>query len=237
MSNSAEAPKTVVLVHGAFADGSSYNKVIPLLQAEGLKTIAVQNPLSSLAEDVAFTRRAIEEAEGQVVLVGHSWGGAVITEAGTHDKVDALVYLAAFAPDTGKHIHDVLEDAHGARGIATVPGFVNPTVDPEGYIRLEEETVLSYFAPDIPESDARLIAANQGRLHAGGLDEAITEAAWRTKPSFYVVATDDQMIAPDVERLMADAIGATTTEVPASHVPMLSQPETVANVIIDATNT
>ncbi len=231
----AEQPiKTVVLVHGAFADGSSWNKVIPLLQAEGLETIAVQNPLASLQEDVAYTNRAIANAEGPVVLVGHSWGGMVITEAGANEKVEALVYVSAFAPDKGEHIHDVLEEAHKVKKIPKVDGFKTPIVDEAGFIRLSEETIVTYFAPDIPEAEARLIAAGQGKLHKDALDHAVTVAAWEEKPSWFIVSANDQMIAPDVLRDTAKKIGAKTVELPTSHVAMLAKPEAVATVIIEA---
>jgi len=230
----ADINKTVVFVHGAFADGSSWNKVIPLLQAKGLKTIAVQNPLTSLSDDVAFTQRAIESAKGPVILVGHSWGGVVITEAGTDEKVEGLVYVSAFAPSTAEHLHDVLNDAHKVKKIPTVPGFSNPAMDSHGFFELSEETVINHFADDIPKSEARLIAASQGKLHKSVLDQRITTAAWETKPSWYIVSTQDEMIAPDVMRLQAKKINAKTYELPTSHVPMLSMPNRVARVILDA---
>lgn len=233
-SLAAEAAKTVVLVHGAFADGSSWNKVIPLLQAEGLKTISVQNPLTSLSDDVAFTERALKNAEGPVVLVGHSWGGMVITEAGGHEKVKSLVYISAFAPSKGEHIHDILDDAHKVKKIPKVKGFAKPIVDEEGFIRLSEETIITYFAPDLPTAEAKLIAASQGKLHKDGLDQAVTKVAWEVKPSWFVVSGNDQMIAPEVMRNAAAKIAARTTELPTSHVPMLSQPEEVARVILEA---
>lgn len=236
VSFAAEAAKTVVFVHGAFADGSSWNKVIPLLQAEGLKTIAVQNPLTSLSDDVAFTERALKNAEGPVVLVGHSWGGMVITEAGGHDKVKSLVYVSAFAPSKGEHIHDILDEAHKVKKIPKVKGFVKPIVDEDGFIRLSEETIIKYFASDLPAEEAKLIAASQGKLHKDGLDQAVTKAAWELKPSWFVVSGNDQMIAPDVMRKAAAKIEAKTVELPTSHVPMLSQPEDVARVILEAAN-
>lgn len=235
-SLAAEAAKTVVFVHGAFADGSSWNRVIPLLQAEGLKTISVQNPLTSLNDDVAFTERALKNAEGPVVLVGHSWGGMVITEAGGHHKVKSLVYVSAFAPSKGEHIHDILDDAHKVKKIPKVKGFAKPIVDEDGFIRLSEETIVTYFAPDLPAAEARLIAASQGKLHKDGLDQAVTRAAWEVKPSWFVVSGNDQMIAPEVMRNAAAKIAATTVELPTSHVPMLSQPEEVARVILEAAN-
>lgn len=229
-----EPAKTVVLVHGAFADGSSWNKVVPILQKKGLKTIVVQNPLSSLEDDVKFTMRAIDEAEGKVILVGHSWGGVVITEAGNHEKVEKLVYLSAFAPSEGEHIHDILDDAHKVRKIAKVKGFANPIVDSHGFIRLSEQTILEHFAPDIPKAEAKLIAAGQGRLHKDTLDQVITKAAWKTKPSWFIVSSNDQMIAPDVLRLTGKKIGAKVYELPTSHVAMLSKPKKVAKIILEA---
>ncbi|MEM7445438.1 MAG: alpha/beta hydrolase [Pseudomonadota bacterium] len=233
-TQAAEAAKTVVLVHGAFADGSSWNKVIPILQANGLKTISVQNPLTSLSDDIKFTKRALAEAEGPVVLVGHSWGGVVITEAGLNDKVSSLVYISAFAPEKGEHIHDILTEMHGERKIAKVDGFKTPIVDKDGFIRLSEETIVTYFAPDIPEAEAKLIAAGQGRLHKDALDQMPAFAAWKTKPSWFIVSANDQMIAPDVLRATAEEIGAKVTELPTSHVPMLAKPEEVAQVILEA---
>jgi len=231
---SAEETTTVVMVHGAFADGSAWNKVIPLLQDEGLQTIAVQLPMTSLADDVAFTQRAIDNAEGDVVLVGHSWGGVVITEAGADEKVDSLVYLSAFAPLASEHIHDILDDAHKVRGVPTVDGFKTPIVDEHKFIRLLEETILEYFAPDVSDAEGRLIAAGQGRLHADALDQAPSVQAWDGKPSWYIVASDDQMIAPAVQREQAARINAQTSEIAASHVGMLSQPEEVADIILKA---
>lgn len=228
--------KTVVLVHGAFADGSSWNKVIPKLQAKGLKVISVQNPLTSLGDDVAFTKRALAEAEAPVVLVGHSWGGVVITEAGLDKKVQSLVYVSAFAPSTAEHLHDILHEAHAVKKIPTVPGFANPIADKEGFLSLSEDTIINYFAPDLPIEEARLISVGQGKLHKKVLDERITKAAWEQKPSWFIVSSNDQMIAPDVLRAQAKKIQAKTTELATSHVPMLAKPKAVANVILDAAN-
>lgn len=226
--------KTAVLVHGAFSDGSAWSEVIPILAENGLETIAVQLPMTSLSEDVKFTQRAINDAEGEIILVGHSWGGVVITEAGVSEKVSALVYLSAFAPEKGKHIHDILADAHGARGIAHVPGLANPIADSTGFLRLSEADILAYFAPDISEKKAKLIAATQGRVHASVLDHAPIAQAWDVKPTSYIVTSQDQMIAPDVQRLMANLIGAKVTEISASHASMISAPKEVAKVILEA---
>jgi len=224
---------TIILVHGAFADGSSWNKVIPILQKKGYQTIAVQNPLTSLSDDVAFVDRAISEVKGSVILVGHSWGGVVITQAGNSEKVKALVYVAAYAPDEGQSLESISKDAYETRKIPNVPGFADPVVA-DGYIRLKEETIVKYFAQDLPEQEAKVLAAGQGRFHVSTLGAKISKPAWKNKPSFYIVSDNDQIISPKVESEMAARIHATVSHLPASHVSMLSQPEKVAEVIIKA---
>lgn len=219
---------TVVLVHGAFADGSSWNRVIPLLQQQGLDVVAVQNPLSSLADDVAAAQRAIGSAKGPVVLVGHSWGGAVITQAGANDKVKALVYVAAFAPDKGEAVNDLLKGA-------PTPSWVGSLQrDSGGFLTLPADVVVKDFAQDLPASEARLMAASQGPWSERCTAEVLTEGAWRSKPSWYVLAEQDHMIDPAAQGAMAGRIGAKVTRVAASHVPMLSQPAQVATVIVSA---
>jgi pimeloyl-ACP methyl ester carboxylesterase len=220
--------KTVVLVHGAFADGSSWQKVIPILAEAGLKVIAVQNPLDSLENDVAFTKRAIREAAGPVVLVGHSWAGVVITEAGNDPKVRSLVYVAAYAPDTGETLRDVVTKypASEAR-----KGFLQ---DDDGYLRLSDEAVAKYFAPDLPASEQKLIGAVQGRYHVRTFTAPVSRAAWRDKPTFSVVSTNDLIIAPQLQRDQVKSAKATAIEVPGSHVVMLSHPKQVADHIIRA---
>ncbi len=233
-SASAEPPaapaKTVVLVHGAFADGSSWNAIVPLLQAKGLKVIVVQNPLTSLADDVQFTSRAISEAKGPVVLVGHSWGGVVITEAGTDDKVKALVYVAGFAPSAGQSLIDSVKAYPNPPGSASIAG------DSAGFLKLPPEAVAKYFAPDLPAAQANLIAVSQGAIRATSIEEKVTKAAWETKPSWYVITEHDQMLHPAAQRDMAKKLKATVTALPTSHVPMLSRPKDVADVIIAAAN-
>ncbi len=221
-------PTTVVLVHGAFADGSSWGKVIPLLEAKGLRVVAVQNPLSSLASDVDAAKRVIDMQPGPVVLVGHSWAGIVISQAGVDDKVKALVYVAAFAPPKGVSINDL------GKGQPPAPWLSQLQPDSAGYLRLSDEAIAKYFAQDLPAQDIRVVAATQGPAFSGIFDEKLTEAAYETKPSWYVVADKDGMIAPDAQRAMAKAINAKTTEVSASHVVMLSQPDVVMRVILDA---
>ncbi|MCF2496732.1 alpha/beta fold hydrolase [Dyadobacter chenhuakuii] len=232
-SSGDDAKPTIVLVHGAFADGSSWNKVIPILQKKGYQTIAVQNPLTSLNDDVAFVNRAIAEVKGNVVLVGHSWGGAVITQAGNDDKVKSLVYVAGYAPDEGQSLESISKDAYETRKIPNVPGFADPVIS-DGFIRLKEETIVKHFAQDLPEQEAKVLSAGQGRFHVSTLGAKILNPAWKTKPSFYIVSDNDHVIAPQLETEMAAKIKATVIHLPASHVSMLSQPEKVAEVIIKA---
>ncbi|MCF2446602.1 alpha/beta hydrolase [Dyadobacter sp. CY345] len=235
LENVEEKP-TIILVHGAFADGSSWNKVIPILQKQGFQVIAVQNPLTSLNDDVAFVNRAITEAKGNVVLVGHSWGGAVITQAGNDERVKALVYVAAYAPDEGQSLESISKEAYEVRKIPNVPGFSDPVIT-DGYIRLKEETIVKHFAQDLPKQEAMVLAAGQGRFHVSTLGAKISNPAWKNKPSFYIVSDNDQVIAPQLETEMAAKIHATVYHLPASHVALLSKPEKVAEVIIKAAGT
>lgn len=220
--------KNVVLVHGAFADGSSWDKVIPLLEARGLHVVAVQNPLSSLADDAAATKRVIDQQTGPVVLVGHSWAGVVISEAGNDDKVKALVYVAAFAPDDGQSISDI------TKGLPP-PVWANALrKDSAGYLTLSTEAVLDDFAQDLPLAQRRLIAATQAPWFSGCIDQKVDQAAWRGRPSYFVIPSHDRMIDPQLQAKMAAHIGATVTHVNASHVAMVGQPQQVADVIIEA---
>jgi len=220
--------KTVVLVHGAFADGSSWQKVIPLLERAGLKVIAVQNPLESLESDVAFTKRAIRDAEGPVVLVGHSWGGVVITEAGDAPKVKSLVYVAAYAPDVGKSLVDVASKYPAQESRKT---YIK---DEDGFLKISDDGIARYFAAGLPPEEQRLVAAVQGRLHANATTTPVSHAAWRDKPSFMVVATEDQIIAPELQRDQVKSAKAEMVEVPSGHVAMLSHPKEVADLIVRA---
>ena len=219
---------TVVLVHGAFADGSSWDKVIPLLQAKGLKVVAVQNPLSSLADDVAAAQRVIDAQTGKVVLVGHSWGGTVITQAGTSDKVKALVYVAAFAPSEGE------DTASLGKDYPTPPGIATLQADAAGFLSLPEDSVFKNFAQDVPAATARLIYATQGPIFGKAFGDKVTVAAWRNKPNYYIVASNDRMIAPALQADFAKKLKAETTVLKTSHVPMVSQPKQVADVILAA---
>jgi pimeloyl-ACP methyl ester carboxylesterase len=219
---------TVVLVHGAFADGSSWNKVTPLLQAKGLKVVAVQNPLSSLADDVGAVQRVVDAQSGKVVLVGHSWGGAVITQAGVSDKIKALVYVAAFAPSEGELVGAAAKDFPPPPGIATLKPDAN------GFLSLSPESFAANFAQDIPKATAKVLAAAQGPLPAKAFGETLTVAAWKNKPNYYLVASNDRMIDPGLQRAIAKKLHAVTATVAASHVPMLSQPTAVADLILAA---
>ena len=218
----------VVLVHGAFADGSSWSKVIPLLQAKGLKVTAVGIPLTSFADDVAATRRAIAAQDGPTILVGHSYGGVVITEAGNDPKVAGLVYVAAFAPDAGQSIGEISKEFPKPAGLDEL----RPQAD--GFLLLSPKGLEEDFAQDLTASEKALLVAVQPQT-AGAIFEAKpTAAAWRNKPSWYIVSSNDRMISPEQERAMAAQIKATTTVLPASHVVMLSQPAAVARVIEQA---
>jgi pimeloyl-ACP methyl ester carboxylesterase len=224
----ADTRPTVVLVHGAFADGSSWNKVIPLLQAQGLKAIAVQNPLTSLEDDVAFANRVINAQTGPVVLVGHSWGGSVITQAGSHDKVKALVYVAAFAPSLNA------APTVDTKDFPTPPGFAHFIADADGYLTLPADAIARDFAQDVSAEEANLIHATQGAVRGANFEQPVTVEAWSSKPSWYIVAANDRMIDPGAQRALAKKIGATTSELPTSHVPMASDPQAVAKVIVEA---
>jgi pimeloyl-ACP methyl ester carboxylesterase len=227
-SHAATPDTTVVLVHGAFADGSAWNKIIPLLQAKGVKVVSVQNPLTSLTDDVAAVQRVVDAQTGKVVLVGHSWGGAVITQAGSSDKIKALVYVAAFAPSKGEAV-----GALGA-GYPVAPGPTTFRPDANGFIYMTQESIAANFAQDLSAQEIQLIAATQGPLHVRGVGEALSYAAWETKPSYYIVAGQDRMIAPEMERDFAKKMHAVTTELKGSHMVMQSQPAKVAEVILAA---
>jgi len=222
--------KTVVLVHGA-SDGSCYAKVIPLLTAKGLKAIAVQNPLSSLADDVKAVQRTLTQQEGPVLLVGHSWGGAVITEAGNDPQVAGLVYVAAGAPNSGESFNDWW------KGYAPMPGVAEiKPYGKDGYVAFTQLGVRQ-VAQDLPEEETDLIYAVQGPIAARCFDDKISTAAWHTKPSWYIVASEDRMIPPALEGDSAKRMKATTLTLASSHVPVLSQPDKVADFILKAVTT
>jgi pimeloyl-ACP methyl ester carboxylesterase len=223
-----DAQKTVVLVHGAWANGASWSKVIPILEKAGLKVVAVHNPLSSLAADVANTKRVIDDQAGGVILVGHSYGGAVITEAGNNDKVESLVYVAAFAPEAGQSINAIIQP------FGTPEYFPSIHADAGHYSTWPADAMQKWFAPDVPADEVEVMAATQGPFFLGIFDEVVTTAAYKTKPTWFVVATQDQIIPPPLQTHFAELTKATVVPVEASHVPMVSQPEAVANAILSA---
>jgi pimeloyl-ACP methyl ester carboxylesterase len=224
----AEPVKNIVLVHGAFADGSSWAKVIRILQAKGYSVTAVQIPLTSFADDVSATNRALASQTGPVILVGHSWGGVVITETGVDPKVVGLVYVAAFGPDTGEVVGDI------GKAYPPPPAFTAPIVDKQGFMTLPIDAVVKHFASDLPPAEARVVAATQGPVNVSAFSTKVSTVAWKTKPSWYIVSKLDGAISPDEERFFAKRMKATTTELNTSHVPMLSKPNEVAVVIMDA---
>lgn len=222
----AEA-RNVVLVHGAWADGSSWSEVISRLQAAGLHVTAVQNPLTSLDDSVAATRRALALQDGPTVLVAHSWGGTVISEAGMDPKVTALVYVAARAPDAA-------EDFVALSGkFPTMPVRVG-VQESDGFTTLSEEAFLKYFANAVPHEKARVLHAVQEPASASLFDGRTTVAAWHSKPSWYAVSKLDQTISPDLERFLAARMKAHTVELEAGHLSLVSQPKEVADLILAA---
>lgn len=221
---SAEPVRNIVLVHGAFADGSGWRGVYDELVARGYAVSIVQNPLTSFADDVAATRRVLSRQDGPAILVGHSYGGSVITETGTDPQVAGLVYVAAFAPDVGQSTLDQYTQ------IPPPPNFV-PEQQADGFAYLNAERFRAGFAGDTNEADAAFLRDAQVPISMAALAAPVTVAAWKTKPSWYVVATQDGAIAPELLRSTARRIGARTTEVPGSHVVFLTQPKAVAEVI------
>ena len=221
--------QNVVLVHGGFVDGSGWLGVYEALTANGYRVAIVQNPTVSLEGDVAFTRRVIDGLDGPVVLAGHSYGGAVITAAGTHEKVVALVYIAAFAPDKGESVNTLIA---GFPADGPQPPILPPL---DGFLSLDRDKFHASFAGDLPAGRAAFMADSQVPWGVDALGGTISsEAAWRIKPSRYLLTTQDQMIPPSAQRAMAERIGATVTEVPASHSVYVSQPQAVASLIEQA---
>ena len=219
----------VILVHGAWADGSSWAKVIPLLTAKGLAVTAVQLPLTSFDADVATVQRAIARAEGNVVLVGHSYGGAVIGQAGNDSKVARLVYVDAFAPDVGESAGALFSQFQSA------PLGAELRPDAEGFLKLSRAGVFDLFAQDLNEDEKALVYATQGPVNGAALGGTLAEAAWRTRPTFYLVGDEDHAIPQAEQQRMAARMNATVAHVSSSHVPMLSQPAAVAAFIVNAT--
>ncbi|MCW2506116.1 MAG: pytH1 [Actinomycetia bacterium] len=222
------ALRNVVLVHGGFVDGSGWQGVYDSLTRDGFRVSIVQNPTLSLAGDVEATKEIIDAQDGPVVLVGHSYGGVVITEAGTHPNVAALVYIAAFAPDKGESVTTLIADPPPG---APVPPILPPK---NGYLFLDREKFRASFAADLPAQQAAFMADSQVPWGVGALDGAVTEPAWRSKPSWYLAATEDRMIPPPAQHAMAERAGAILSEVAASHSVYVSKPEAVATLIAQA---
>jgi pimeloyl-ACP methyl ester carboxylesterase len=220
--------KNIVLVHGAFADGTSWSKVIPLLDAKGYHVVAVQNPLTSLADDVAATKRVIALQDGPVILVGHSWGGAVITQAGDDPKVAGLVYVAAYAPEAGQSANDA------STPFGLTEGQKQIRVDSEKFASMTSEGILNDFAQGLPMAERKLVLAVQGQSYGPMFSEKLTVAAWKTKPSWVVISADDRMLQPAMEAESAKRLGATAVTLQTCHLAMLQKPEKVAEVIDDA---
>jgi pimeloyl-ACP methyl ester carboxylesterase len=217
--------RNVVLVHGGFVDGSGWQGVYNVLKQDGYNVSVVQNPTLSLEGDVAATREIIDEQDGPVILVGHSYGGAVITEAGTDPNVAALVYIAAFAPDAGESVNTLIADPP--------PGAPVPPILPskDGFLFLDREKFPASFAGDLPAEQAAFMADSQVPWGVNALAGSITSPAWRTKPSWYMITTEDRMIPPPAQHAMSERAGSTVTEVAASHSVYVSQPGAVANLI------
>jgi pimeloyl-ACP methyl ester carboxylesterase len=226
-----KAATTILLVHGAWADGSSWSKVIPLLQAQGLSVVAVQLPLTSIDDDLAVTKRMISTIDGPIVLVGHSWGGMAITQAGGDPKVAALVYLSAFAPDIGESGSSLI-GAH-----APPPALSTVVTDSAGFTYQTVEGMVENVAPDLPESDARTLAMTQGRLAGVAFGQTAIAAAWKTKPSWFIVTVNDRVVSAELQGAEAARMGARVTVLHASHMSLLSQPDKVAAVIQEAAET
>lgn len=229
--SSSAAKPTIVLVHGAFADGTGWQHVIPILERDGFTVIAVQNPLASFAGDVETTKRVIDAQKGPVVVVGHSYGGAVITEAAAGNaNVKALVYIAAFAPDAGETIGALLEKYPSVLGAALIP-------DAAGFVYIDRAQFRDVFARDVSVTELSVMAAAQKPIIGSVFGASLGQAAWKTIPSWYLVAQEDRAINPDLERFYAKRMNAKTTEIKASHVVFISQPKEVARLIKQAAKT
>jgi pimeloyl-ACP methyl ester carboxylesterase len=217
-----------VIVHGAWVDASDWREVIALLQVKGLNVIAVQNPLRSLADDVDAVTRAINQQSGLIVLVGQGYGGTVVTQAGNHPRVVALVYVAAFAPDTGESTTDTQMDYPPPPCVAEIE------VDAGGFLYLAQDAVPQFLAQDLPAADNRILAAAQKPIRTSALLDRVTAAAWRTKPSWYVIAEEDRMISPELQHNTAKKINANVFVLASGHLPFLSKPKETAAAVLAA---
>jgi pimeloyl-ACP methyl ester carboxylesterase len=222
--------KNIVLVHGGFVDGSGWQGVYKILKKNGYKVSIVQNPTISLKDDVAVTNRTLDAQDGPTILVGHSYGGAIITEAGTHPKVAGLVYITAFAPDKGESVASLIKDPPAG---APVPPILPPQA---GFLFLDKAKFPASFAGDVEAEEAAFMADSQVPWGLEALGGAISEPAWRAKPSWYLVVTEDKMIPPAAQRLMAKRAGAAVVEIKGSHAIYVSQPAAVASLIEQAAN-
>jgi pimeloyl-ACP methyl ester carboxylesterase len=222
--------QNVALVHGGFVDGSGWKGVYDLLRREGYNVSVVQNPTLSLEDDVAVTSRVLSAQDGPTVLVGHSYGGAVVSAAGAHENVAALVYIAAFAPDKGESVNSLLADPPPG---ASVPPILPPQ---DGFLFLDRDKFPEAFAGDLPHKEAEFLADSQVPWGVEALSGIVTDPSWRSKPSWYLVATDDHMIPPPLQRSMSERAGSTVVEVPGSHAIYVSQPAAVASLIMQASN-
>ena len=220
--------KNVVLVHGGFVDGSGWEGVYEILKEDGYNVTVVQNPTVSLADDVAVTKRALAAQDGPAILVGHSYGGVVITEAGNHPNVAGLVYVAAFAPDKGESVGSLIKDPPAS---APVPPILPPQ---DGFLFLDRAKFHASFAADVAADKAGFMAVSQVPWGVEALGGAITEPAWRTKQSWYLVSSEDKMIPPDAQRAMSKRAGSTVVEAKGSHAIYVSQPKAVASLIEEA---
>jgi pimeloyl-ACP methyl ester carboxylesterase len=224
-TNANTALAAIALVHGGFVDGSGWEGVYRILKKDGYRVSIVQNPTTSLADDVAATKRVIAEQKGPVILVGHSYGGAVITEAGNDPSVTGLVYITAFAPDRGESVASLIKDPPPG---APVPPILPPQ---EGFLALDKAKFAASFAADVAPEKAEFMANSQVPWGVAALGGAVTEPAWKAKPSWYLVATDDHMIPPAAQRAMSKRAGSSVVEVKGSHAVYVSQPEAVAELI------
>jgi len=227
-ANAIEGVKNVLLIHGGFVDGSGWRGVYDLLKKDGYNVSIVQNPTTSLADDVAVTKRVLAAQNGPSILVGHSYGGVVITEAGNDSKVAGLVYISAFAPDKGESVSSLIKNPSPG---APVPPILPPQ---DGYLFLDRTRFAVSFAADVTPAEAAFMADSQVPWGVAALEGAATQPAWKTKPSWYLVASDDKMIPPDAQRAMSKRAGSTVVEVKGSHAVYVSRPQAVASLIEQA---